>query len=365
MDVAELLLDTLRFDQPNAVSLRERWASASKTRGLARLVAYEDCALWLSRRLKQIGCGPLLDATFLEWLNRRARDELARNLLVDAQTTKVVQALHAAGAPCVLLKGAARRATATLYPWADARRSNDVDVLVPASRVDDLWTGLRESGYELVTNPELTPAGHYHPPPLWDKSHVAVELHTSTSAEVPANEAWRRATTGGRDVMRDGVEMRVPSATELFWHGITHGLQQIEAFRLRYFLDVAVIWASGAEIDWEVIVARFASPEIADQRRARAWLAAAAWLAARPAPPALSTPYPYNVGRALRWRLAVLGRLEASSRLGRTLLEESTRIETGLGPTPAAPQAPPHARARHWLATGAARVIYRGWRAAG
>ena len=364
MDLADLLLETLRFRQAPPTTLNESWAAVS-TAGLARLIAYEDCALWLSRRLRQIGAVTARDPEFSRWLERRARDEAARNLLVDAETEKIARFLEAEGVPSVFIKGAARRATTDRYPWADARRSNDVDVLVPASRVRHAWDRLRSAGYELVTDPNLTPPDHYHPPPLFDRSHVAVELHSSTSNEVPADEAWRRANDGALNVVRSGLTLRVPSATELLWHGITHGLQQVNPYRLRFFFDVAVVMASGADVSWDVIATRLASPEVAEQRNARAWLGTAVWLAnpAVPAPDLTEGVAPFDLRRALRWRRAVLRRRPADSRFGEKLLTESVRIETGHGPTPP-PHAPMYALLRYDLAVRAARTTYRAWRAA-
>ena len=45
----------------------------------------------------------------------------------------------------------------------------------------------------------------------------------------------------------DGLGLKVPSATELLWHGVAHGVHQGAAgFRLRFLLDAAAVWCQWA-----------------------------------------------------------------------------------------------------------------------
>lgn len=369
MHPATLLLQTLRFgDRLEPASLRAAWATAA-TPGLARLVSFEGCALWLYRRLRQIDeawASPLATSTFGTWLERRARADAAQNMRVDAQTESLLRLLNARGIPHVLLKGAARRAAAHLFPYADARTTNDVDVLLPATEARHMWEQLRTLGYDYATRPEHTPSGHYHLPPLCDRGRVAVELHTSTSRAVSSEEAWRRASSGTRELRQHGITMPVPSSTELLWHGVTHAVHhQTGAFRLRFFQDVSVILASGAEIDWGELRARLDSTEIADRSVTGAWLGAAAWLAGtRLSTDITGSVAPFDLPRALRWRLAVLRRLSSTTRSGEKLLEEGTRAEIGWGLTPAPAGTPVLLRGRRRAAAAAARFTYSLWRAA-
>ena len=72
----------------------------------------------------------------------------------------------------------------------------------------------------------------------------------------------------------------IPSATELFWHALTHARAWWpHAFRVRLLQDAAVVWASGEEIDWGKVAARLISDEPGDIGLAKRWLRAAAWLA--------------------------------------------------------------------------------------
>ncbi len=164
---------------------------------------------------------------------------------------KVARIAAREGVPSVLLKGSARRAAAALYPYADARDTLDIDLLVPEACARPLWECLRSAGYEVMV--ELPP-GHFHLDPLSRPGGVAVEIHTSTSLRIPPEEAWRRAASDGDVVEHDGLGLKVPSATELLWHGVAHGVHQGAAgFRLRFLLDAAAVCASGRAVDWDLI----------------------------------------------------------------------------------------------------------------
>ena len=323
----ELLVETLTLGRGGAAAgadpagLAADWATVS-ARGLDRLVTFEGCALWLWRRLRELGAAAAPPAAFADWLAREARDRVARNLLEDAQADSVVRRLDAAGVPHVLLKGAARRRSSDLFPYADARATHDVDVLVPAARAREAWDLLCRAGYER-TPPNGRGEGHFHLPPLWDAQRVAVELHTSTSEAVAPAEAWRRATTGGRAVERAGVQVALPAPTELLWHGLTHALRhRADAFRLRFLLDGAAILATPAAFDWGEIERRLGTAEIGRRPAAVAWLETAAALAGGLLPARLAVPGGtplLDLAAALHDRLQVLRAVALHGRLG-TLL---------------------------------------------
>ena len=321
----DLLVETLALgsgEGADPARLAANWAIVSP-HGLERLVTFEGCALWLWRRLRELGAAAAPPAKFADWLAHEARGRAARNLLVDAQADAVVCRLGAAGVPHVLLKGVARRFSCDLFPYAGARATHDVDVLVPAARAQEAWDLLWRAGYEPTARNGHGHREHFHLPALWDAQRVAVELHTSTSQAVPPHEAWRRATTGGRAVERAGVRAGLPGPTELLWHGLTHALRHhADAFRLRFLLDGAAILATPAAFDWGEIERRLGTAEIARRPAALAWLETAAALAGRvlPAPLAVrgGTPLP-NLAAALQRRLEVLKAVALPGRLG-TLL---------------------------------------------
>lgn len=318
MRAARLVAHTLRLGNGlEPTQLAAQWRDA-RTGGLDRLVEFEGCALWLQRRLQQIGAASLAELGFASWLRRRAHADAARNLLVDAEMTVVAKLLARWGVPHLFIKGSARRLACQLYPFADARATHDVDVLVPADAAQPVWDRLRAWGYGPAMRPDETPPEHHHLPALWNDGRVAVEVHCSTSPYLAPAAAWTRATAGASDVERDGLRLRVPGATELLWNGLAHGLRhRANGFRLHFLLDGAAIWASGATIDWREIVRRAQAGEAG--RRAGRWLSAAAWLAGVDPSAVAAELRPFDVPGAVSRRGALLRYFRANGRLGELL----------------------------------------------
>jgi hypothetical protein len=314
---ARLLLETLRFrGAPPLERLASEWVHAD-VRGLSRLVALEGCAIWLYRRLRQIGVLEAIQPEFGRWVATSAREEIARNLLIETEAQALAGILQQMAIPSVFLKGVARRLAVDRYPFADARVTGDVDVLVPANRARAVWHGLRLMGYER-TNPSGPPRpDHHHLPALWSERGVGVEIHTTNAQGVSPDEAWRRHYLAGMDVEHGGQRFRVPPATELLWSGMAHGLLHPEiAFLLGFLFDAAVIWTSGASLDWSEVRRRLDAGEIVDRTAAAAWLGAAIELGGVEAPPALTGRItPFDLERVLRIRLAVLRHVRLPSAL--------------------------------------------------
>lgn len=316
---ARLLLDTLRFrGGPPAERLAAAWAGA-EVRGVAGLVSFESCGAWLYRRLKRIGAVDGLDAALGDWLAGLTREETARNLIVDAEARAVAGMLSEIGVPGVFLKGVARRVSLERYPLADARLTNDVDVLVPAPWARDVWRELARRGYRPAKPWRPPRPEHHHLPALMNERRVGVELHTTTNdRRIPPPEAWRRLYEGGLEVRRDGVRYRVPSATELFWGAAAHALRVPDsAFVLVLLFGAAVIWAGepgdgdagGGGIDWAEIRRRIEGKEIVDRAAAGAWLEAVRQLVGADPPRELAAALErFDLARALELRLAVLRR---------------------------------------------------------
>lgn len=365
VDPVTVLLDTLRLgtDLDPAV-VQSTWRGL-RTEGLAGLVRQEGCALWLYRRLKRAGGESAPEPAFAVRLSQLARDHAARNLLVDAQVARLSEWLTRNRYPHVWLKGAARRLGAARYPYADARATGDVDLILPHDRAKAAWDHMQRSGYQPVGAEDRTPPNHFHLAPLWGSDRVAVELHLSTSKHEAPEEAWRRATSSGVTIVRDGLRLAIPSATELLWHSLTHGLLQgTAAFRLRYFQDASVILASAEWIDWDVILGRLDSSEVPSRELTLTWLGAAALLAGHPLPPDMSVApvAPFELGRALRWRLVVHRAWGNHPRTAEKLIEEGTRAEISWPIMPGVPGTASTVRLRRRLAAVAARGAYWTWR---
>jgi putative nucleotidyltransferase-like protein len=266
---------------------------------------------WAYRRLRRLAVLEHIDRRLADWLAEQVREETARNLLIDAETDALVVVLQRLEIPSVFTKGVARRLAAERYPLADARSTNDVDLLVPAVRAWDVWNELRGLGYERTNLTKPPRPEHHHLPALYCDRRVGVEIHTTHAQGIPPQESWRRLYTHGMDVRRGHLTYRVPSATELFWNGTAHALRIPDiAFLLVRLLDAAVIWASGATLDWQEIARRLDAKEIVDSVAASAWLGAAADLAGVPLPPELAGRIVrYDLARVLELRFMVLRRV--------------------------------------------------------
>ncbi len=363
-----LLLDTLRFDSDlEPKQLRTEWESIDSF-GMRGLVAYEGCGLWLSRRLRQIEyeTEEENESSFETWLNRTARHIAAQNLLVDSQADFIVSHLNDKGVPHVLLKGAALHLGSDLFPFGADRATNDIDLLVPESEAEPLETHLLDSGYEFQFPERQGPPNHFHRRPLVTKEGVPLEIHISTSKTVPSEEAWRRATTGVVEVEREGVKHRIPSPTELLWHGTSHGLagsNSKRSFCLHFFQDAAAILASGVEIDWNLVESRMDLPEVPGRKRTVMWLGAAAWLAGTELPSKIAGGIdPFPLRRAIQWRLGVLRRFHLGSRRATKLLGEAMKAEVGWPVERGRKDTPFYLRARRRTAALVARGAYLAWR---
>jgi hypothetical protein len=378
-ELARLLLDTLRLGGAPPADLPSRWASSeveARAPTLSAWIAFERGEQWLLRRLADTGALAGAPRVLLAALRRASREHAMAGMAVDSETAAVARTLEARGIPCILLKGPARRAAAALYPLADARRTSDVDVLVPADRAEDAWRLLVASGYApmYASQPALARPGdselwmgsRHHLRPLMRPGRAAVELHVSTSWELPADVAWKRNATGASEIEQEDGTLRVPSATELLWHALTHAMVSANqprgpgAWLLRYWLDASAIMAA-AEVDWSAIASRLGGPELPDGARARAWLSAAAQLAGAKTPASLAPDRAVPLQRLLAWRLWVFGR-GSKATWQEKLLDEATRAESGLGLAPlvAGRSWPIHVRRR--AATLLARGTYVAWR---
>jgi hypothetical protein len=363
------LLHTLQLgDGVDPDLLRDRWRRLD-TAGTGRLMEFEGGSLWLLRRLSQLGllsqegdCA--IDPDFVRKLRAAARDYTLRHMLVASHIEVVARLLLEADVPFVLLKGAARLVAPDLYPYSEARTTNDIDVLIPERAANEMEMFFKNAGYDYQFPPEKTPLDHYHVRPLISGAGVPVELHLSTSEAVTPAEAWRRTTSAAITATHEGYQVMIPSATELLWHGITHAVfHGSGAFRLRYYLDASSILASGTALDWEIIDSRLGSAEVPGRRRTVAWLGAAAWLAGTTLPAEVSRGVvPFRIDRVMRWRLGVLGRSWIGPRMTEKLLDEGTRVEAGMGLTPSVIGRPVLIRSRRRSAAAAARAGYLAWR---
>lgn len=363
MTPAQLLLETLRLRhslEPD--QLRRDWQRAD-TRGLARLVLHEGCALWLYRRLKELE----IDASeapwrpFHAWLSRQARRTTAQNRVVAGHACDVLRFFDESQVPCLLIHGVARLFASDTYPFADARETNGVEVLVPDAEGHAIWRSMRNAGYHPAPGTPRTPSALET---LINDTDVPVVLHTQLADSETGEEAWLRTLPNAAQVECDAGRLLVPSATDLLWQSITQVFRQAEyAFRIGFLQDAACILASDRKVDWDVVQSRLELVGEAGKRSALSWLGAAAWLAGSLLSPEFSGGVvPFHLSRSTLWRLAVARRLDLGARPGHTFVRQATLAEVGRLPSGSQGSG---AGAFGALGNGIARAAYLSWRMTG
>lgn len=371
-----LLLDTLQLqrtvDEDGNARLRDQWMRAdvaAELTDLLTLLTFEGAELWFYRRAKLLAL-PLHDL-FMANLRRAAHQTSLQNMRADAQTVAVITMLTSATVPWALIKGQARRAATTLYPFADARSVSDVDLLVPEARAKEAWTLLLQNGFRRVYEGPVDWTADHHQPVLIDVNGVGVELHTTTAMSVTPAEAWRRATEDADPVHWSGMDVTVPNATELLWQALAHTVADgTRGFQLRSFLSISAVLAASPSIDWMVIGARITGAEVVDNdslspssgEQIKRALAVSASLAGTTLPPAFEPRHPLDLIRLLQWRAKILRR-SLPRAVRERLLEEALRAEAQLPITPAANNKGPFRYVRRRCSSAVARIGYVSWRA--
>jgi len=373
--LARLLLDTLCLAPVSSEArLAERWARpdvAASAGAVAAWISWEAGEQWLLRRLADADALPRVPATLAAALQDAARRDAKAGMVVDADAAEVIRTIAAEGVSCVVLKGPGRRASAASLMLADARLTRDVDVLVPAADGERLWRLFRSRGWAPYQyDPARVPPGESEvqgPSPnhlrtLVRQGRAAVELHTSTERGLAPAEAWNRLWSSARVLSWQGLEVRVPSFTELLWQALMHAdVTRPDGWSLRYWLDAVSVLAA-QPVDWETIDVRLRAVPRRERALFLRWLATACRLSGTPAPATFAASIPLDLERLVNWRLRVHAGANRLAGWREKLLDEGTRAEVGL---PLAPLVrgrawPIHVRRR--TATLVARAGYLAWR---
>lgn len=370
MKAGTLVCATLRPDaEQHLEELARVWAAPPA--GTAELIRHEGAGLWVHRRLAALGLRDRVEPTLRTALRQEVLVTAGTNLRVDEEARTVVRLLADAGIPVILIKGAARRALAGRWPLLDARGLGDVDLLLPPAHVQAGWEHLRTAGYELaIPDSEERYEAHHHLPGLIGPGKVSIELHRSSSINLPGAEAWARFEAGSETISWQGQAVRVPSATELAWHTISHAATDgVFGFRLRHWLDLVALMAGGAGIDWDVIAHRLEHEAIPDGLTlervepsvACQWLGGAAALVAQDGLAAWGQLLlPIDLAEMLNGRARLYGALATtSSRFASRILVEWTRGSLGWPTEPVIGSAWRRTRGRTVgvAARGAARLM--------
>lgn len=209
---------------------------------------------------------------------------------------RLLDALHSAGIPVIVLKGLAL--SETIYPDPALRLSGDMDFLVPQAAAERAERILQDLSYVVAERYQpyerYRPGFHHHLAPHHRPERgVQVDIHWDLAPPrfafpVDIEGLWQRATTG--QMAERTVQMLAPE--DLLLHLVLH-LSAIDLFQtgMRHLVDLAeVVRHFGAQLDWGAVVARAAS-----------WQASRyAYLALRVVQELLDVPLPETALQRLR-----------------------------------------------------------------
>jgi hypothetical protein len=285
-EAAELLLAVLGRGDPDLSSLQERALSVSELASAQELLPL----LW--HRLQERGevdLSPVVlerfaDARTLAMLRAEARRR---------QLSELLDALHAADVPAVLLKGAFFAAHA--YPTASIRPMGDLDLLVPNALLETAIDALVERGYVRPSARDWRRFREFrHAPPLQHRTRrLSVELHDTIEPcaapfTLPLADVWARSIS----TPTSGAHALALAPEDLLLHLATHmGHSHLLGTSILRLYDVA-LWVDrfGGAADWDAVVSR------AQDSGVRRFVYAALGLAAR----LLAAPVPHEVLRRMR-----------------------------------------------------------------
>ncbi|MBN1933886.1 MAG: nucleotidyltransferase family protein [Anaerolineae bacterium] len=200
-----------------------------------------------------------LDPQVRQQLQARALQHAHANRVRAAVLSEALAALHAAGIPVLILKGAAL--AHLVYPGPGLRAMRDIDLLAPdAPRARDILLdmGFEPPAYSL-------PPDHPHLPAVkkWvDGQQVTIEVHYKLFAP----EARLGVTTyddlaaAAQPFDLGGVTAYTLGKEDMLWHVYAHAFQTpltYEPFRLIWIADlVSLVEAWIDAIDWDAVQRR-------------------------------------------------------------------------------------------------------------
>lgn len=186
-------------------------------------------------------------------LSDNSRSIAAANLAASVECRSLLQRFGDAGEPLLFLKGLTLGALA--YGSATAKSAVDIDLLIPAGRLDRAAQLLRERGYNLVIPGGKMPLEQWHSirkESVWAiaQSDLMIDLHTSLADNprlIPA--VGINSPTQSVDI-GNGIALPTLALDELFAYLAVHGASSAW-FRLKWISDFAGLLAGrgGEEID--------------------------------------------------------------------------------------------------------------------
>lgn len=212
--------------------------------------------------LQKLALRDVLPPGTIDYFDGLAATVRRRNAQVLDQAIELAEILNVIQVTPVLLKGGANLLRG-LYPDPAMREMTDLDVLVPADRIDDCAACLRDKGFRPLTD-ERHPRRHHHPPLGRAGSPLPIELHHRVLA-YPYDEFLTADDVYETAIMLDSYDapIAVPSPTCSVMHNVAHAQLSNHDYLygridLRALVDFALLSrAYRSDIDWSGIGRRF------------------------------------------------------------------------------------------------------------
>ena len=220
----------------------------------------------LAGALRRAGVFPALPADVQQYLDGMQELNRARNRMLYDELIAVTRRLNGIGIEPLLLKGAIALLPQA-HPGAEDRVVGDLDLLLPADRIDAASAALLDEGYRLASDQRMLPGSrerHHHATPLLHRElPVAIEFHKRLLHDVRDDARLRvGATEVGVERCGPDVRLRVPDSATRLLHNFLHtqiqdrhhaGLSTV----LRPLLEFAQLReAYGAAWDWTTLQQR-------------------------------------------------------------------------------------------------------------
>lgn len=216
----------------------------------------------LAGRLQEKDLFGLLPQDIGDYLEAIRELNRERNEILGSELLATIRRLNRVGVEPLLLKGAINLVSEQ-YPGCEDRVIGDLDLAVPAERLEQCFHELAVSPYQAhgEFTPEHSLGGHHHAPALLHESlPVCIELHhrvlgRQTGDILDTEEVWSRST------LHDGPGclFRLPDVTSRLIHTFTHTqLQDKHHARRRLVLRPLCEFVDQrarfhAEVDWNLI----------------------------------------------------------------------------------------------------------------
>ncbi len=166
------------------------------------------------------------------------------------QSLPVFRTLNEKGIRFIALKGLAMNLA--VYSCLSLRPMEDIDFLVPKSRIADVIDLLKEMGYQTYPPTTVLPFyfDYHHSIGFINQDRHIIDVHATISDECCSDGDAHPFHQLYETIEYLEIPFRVPQKTELLFHTIIHGMRWNPTLPLRWAADASAILDSSA-IDWE------------------------------------------------------------------------------------------------------------------